>query len=72
MTIDSETQKKIDDIMFETNAKIPAIVDKIRNIRFSKMDETEKQIKCDYLRKEFEQVMFEEEKKIEEMQSNEN
>lgn len=72
MTMDSETQKKIDDVMFETNAKISAIVDEIRNIRFSKMDETEKQTKCDYLRKEFERVMFEEEKKIEEIQNNEN
>ena len=42
MTMDSDTQKKIDDIMFETNAKISAIVDEIRNIRFSKMDEDEK------------------------------
>ena len=72
MTMDSDTQKKIDDIMFETNAKISAIVDEIRNIRFSKMDEDEKQTKCDHLRKEFERVMFEEEEKIEEIQNNEN
>ncbi len=72
MTMDSETQKKIDDIMFETNAKISAIVDEIRDIRFSKMDEDEKQTKCDHLRKEFERVMFEEEKKIEKIQNNKN
>lgn len=72
VTVDSETQKKIDDVMFETNAKISAIVDEIRNIRFSKMDEGEKQTKCDHLRKEFERIMFEEEKKIEEIQNNEN
>lgn len=38
----------------------------------SKMDENEKQTKCDTLREEFEQVMLEEEKKIEGIQNNEN
>ena len=63
--VNSETQKKIDEIMYETNDKISSIVNEIRNIRFSKMDENEKQIKCDQLREEFEQVMREEENKIE-------
>jgi len=60
-----EAQKKIDEIMYETNEKINAIVNEIRDIRFSKMDENEKQTKCDHLRTEFEQVMIEEERKIE-------
>jgi len=60
-----EIQKKIDEIMYETNDKVSSIVNEIRNIRFSKMDENEKQIKCDKLREEFEQVMLEEENKIE-------
>ena len=60
-----ETQKKIDEIMYETNDKISSIVNEIRDIRFSKMDENEKQTKCDKLREEFEQVMLEEENKIE-------
>ena len=55
------TQKKIDEIMYETNDKIIAIVNEIRDIKFSKMDENEKQIKCDSLREEFERVMIEEE-----------
>ena len=63
--MDTQTQKQIDEIMYETNAKISAIVDEIRNIRFSKMDEAEKQTKCDKLREDFEQVMIDEEKKIE-------
>ncbi|MCV0409299.1 hypothetical protein [Nitrosopumilus sp.] len=63
--MDPQLQKKIDDIMIETNEKISAIVNEIRDIRFSKMDENEKQVKCDKLREEFEKVMFEEEKKIE-------
>lgn len=61
--MDSESQKRIDEIMYETNEKISAIVNEIRDIRFSKMSEDEKQIKCDQLREEFEKTMFEEEKK---------
>ena len=63
--MDSEIQKKIDDIMYETNEKVSAIVNEIRSIRFSKMDENAKQTKCDKLREEFEKVMHEEESKIE-------
>ena len=63
--MNSEIQKKIDEIMYETNDKISSIVNEIRDIRFSKMDEREKQIKCDNLREEFEKVMIEEERKVE-------
>ena len=65
--MNTKTQKIIDEIMYETNEKITAIVNEIRNIRFSNMDEKEKQKKCDRLREEFERVMIEEEKKIEEV-----
>ena len=60
-----ETQKKIDEIMYETNDKISSIVDEFRNVKFSKLEEDEKQTKCDKLREAFEQVMLEEENKIE-------
>jgi predicted glycosyltransferase len=60
-----KAQKKIDEIMYETNEKVSAIVNEIRDIRFSKMDENEKQAKCDSLREQFERVMIEEEKKVE-------
>lgn len=63
--MNTEMQKKIDEIMYETNDKISSIVDEIRNVRFSKMDENKKQVKCDKLREQFEQVMLEEENKIE-------
>ena len=68
--MDSESSKKIDEIMFETNDKITAIVNEIRLIRFSKMDENEKQNKYDKLRKEFENVMYMEEKRVEELMKN--
>lgn len=66
-----ETESKIDEIMYETNNKINAIVDEIRQIKFSKMDEEEKRSKCDRLREEFEKVMRDEEKLIEEVMRSE-
>ena len=51
--------------MYETNDKINAIVNEMRQIRFSKLDEAEKKKKGDKLRVEFEKVMIEEEKRIE-------
>ncbi len=68
--MDPESSKKIDEIIFETNDKISAIVDEIRLIRFSKMSDKEKQIKFDELRKEFEKVMRIEEKLVEEVMKN--
>jgi len=65
--MDPESSKKIDEIIFETNDKITAIVDEIRLIKFSMMNEKEKQIKFDELRKEFEKVMRIEEKLVEEV-----
>ncbi len=65
--MDPESSKKIDEIMFETNDKINAIVEEIRLIRFSQMDEKEKQVKYDVLRNEFEKVMHIEEKRVEEV-----
>ena len=73
--MDPKAEKKIDEIMYETNDKVSSIVNEIRDIRFSKMDENEKQTKCDKLREEFERVMLEEEKKVEkvmEKNANEN
>ena len=65
-----ESSKKIDEIIFETNDKINAIVEEIRLIRFSQMDEKEKQVKYDVLRNEFEKVMHIEEKRVEEVMKN--
>lgn len=62
--MDLESSKKIDEIMFETNDKITAIVNEIRLIRFSKMAEDKKEAKYNKLREEFEKVMFMEEKKV--------
>ena len=63
--MDPKEEREIDEIMYETNGKISAIVEEIRQIRFSSMDEEKKQEKMDSLREEFERVMLEEEKKVE-------
>jgi len=68
--MDPGSSKKIDEIIFETNDKINAIVEEIRLIRFSKMDEKEKENRFDELRKAFEKVMFLEEKRVEEVMKN--
>ena len=68
--MDLESSKKIDEIMFETNDKITAIVNEIRLIRFSKMAEDEKEAKYNKLREEFEKIMFMEEEKVEKIIKN--
>ncbi len=65
--MDPESSKKIDEIIFETNDKISTIVDEIRLIKFSKMNQKQKQIKIHQLRKEFEKVIIIEEKLVEEL-----
>jgi len=65
--MDPEEERIIDEIMYETNAKINAIVEEIRQIRFSAMDETKKGEQMDALREEFERVMIEEEKRVEDV-----
>ena len=70
LVMNPESSIKIDEIIFETNDKINAIVEEIRLIRFSKMDEKEKESKFDELRKEFEKVMSLEEKRVEEVMKN--
>ena len=65
--LDAKKQQKIDEIMYETNDKVSAIVSEMRQIRFSKLDEQEKSKKLDKLWEEFEKVMIQEERRIEEI-----
>ncbi len=70
--MEPEEERKIDEIMYETNAKINAIVEEIRQIRFSNMEEAKKHERMDALRVEFERVMIEEEKRVEEVMKKSN
>ena len=65
--LDAKKQQKIDEIMYETNDKVNAIVNEMRQIRFSKLHEQEKREKSDKLRDEFEKVMIQEERRIEDL-----
>ncbi len=48
--LNTKKQQKIDEIMYETNDKVSSIVSEIRQIRFSKLNEQEKNKKLDRLR----------------------
>jgi len=63
--LDPEAQKKIDSLIYETNAKLEAIVEEMRAIKFSDLDDVEKRQKTDRLRLEFEKILGEQQKKVE-------
>ena len=63
--MDPEAQKKIDSLIYETNAKLEAIVEEMKAIKFSDLDDVEKRQKTDRLRLEFEKILSEQQKKVE-------
>lgn len=63
--MDPETQKKIDSLILETTAKMEAIVMELENIKQSELDDVSKREKSDFLRKEFEQVIIEQQNRVE-------
>ena len=63
--MDPEAQKKIDSLIYETNAKLEAIVEEMKAIKFSDLDDVEKHEKTDRLRLEFEKILSEQQKKVE-------
>jgi len=65
--LDPEIQNKIDTLIFETTAKLEAIAEEMRIIRFSDLDDVTKREKSDYLRKEFEGVLNEQQKRLEQI-----
>ena len=65
--LDKQAQKQVDEIMYEANEKIHAIVNEMRQIHFSNLSDAEKKKKCDYLREEFEQVMVSETQRIKQL-----
>lgn len=60
--MNTKMQKNIDETMDETNEKISNIVNEIRHVRFSKINENEKQTKCDKIGLKLEQIIIKEEK----------
>ncbi len=62
-----ETQKRLDSIIFETTAKMNAIVQEMNAINFSDLDNVSKREKTDRLRKEFEVILNEQKIRVEEI-----
>jgi len=62
-----ETQKRLDSIIFETTAKMNAIVQEMNAINFSDLDDVSKREKTDRLRKEFEVILNEQKIRVEEI-----
>lgn len=63
--MDPETQKKIDSLILETTAKMEAIVMELENIKQSELDDVSKREKSDFLRKEFEEIILEQQRRVE-------
>ena len=62
-----ETEKRLDSIIFETTAKMEAIVQEMKAIKFSNLDDVSKHEKTDRLRKEFEVILNEQKIRVEEI-----
>jgi len=67
-----ETQKRLDSIIFETTAKMNAIVQEMNAIKFSDLDDISKCEKTDRLRKEFEMILNEQKIRVEEIMKDSN
>ncbi len=63
--MDPESEKKIDQIILETNAKLEAIVKEMRMVKSSDIDEVTKRQKNNSLRVEFEAVLNEQQERVE-------
>jgi len=66
-----ETEKRLDSIIFETTAKMEAIVQEMMAIKFSDLDDVSKHEKTDRLRKEFEMILNEQKIRVEEIMKDE-
>ena len=66
-----ETQQRLDSIIFETTAKMDAIVQEMNAIKFSDLDDVSKREKTDRLRKEFEVILNEQKIRVEEIMKDE-
>ena len=68
--MDPEIEQKIDTIILETNSKLEAIVEEMRIIKSSDLDDVSKHQKTDSLRHEFESVLNEQQKRVDEVMKN--
>lgn len=62
--MDPSKEKLIDDIICETNEKLGSIAEEIREIKFSNLDDTSKITKLEVLRKEFQKILDEQQRRV--------
>ena len=62
--MDPSKEKLIDDIICETNEKLGAITEEIREIKFSNLDNISKESKLKVLRKEFQKILDEQQRRV--------
>ena len=65
--MDPETEKRIDNIIVETSSKLEAIVQEMNTIKLSELDDVTKRAKTNSLRIEFESVLTEQQRRVEEI-----
>ena len=69
--MEPEIQQRIDSLIFETTAKMEAIVQEMNSIKFSDLDDVTKREKTDHLRKEFEMILYKQKNRVEEIMGKE-
>ena len=62
--MEESKEKLIDDIICETNEKLGAIAEEIKEIKFSTLDESSKESKLELLRGEFQKILDEQQKRV--------
>ncbi len=62
--MDPSKEKLIDDIICETNEKLGSIAEEIREIKFSNLDDSSKTAKLEFLRKEFQKILDEQQRRV--------
>jgi len=62
--LDESKEKQIDSIVYETNDKLSAIAQEMKNVNFSTLDDKTKKEKLEVLRVEFQKMLDEQQRRV--------
>jgi len=62
--LDESREKQIDSIVYETNEKLSAIAQEMKNVNFSTLDDKTKKEKLEVLRVEFQKMLDEQQRRV--------
>ncbi|MDH3360782.1 MAG: hypothetical protein OEL56_05290 [Nitrosopumilus sp.] len=62
--MDESREKQIDSIVYETNDKLSAIAQEMKNVNFSTLDDKTKKEKLEVLRVEFQKMLDEQQRRV--------